>query len=137
MTWLLNYISTQKHLLGSNIVIKIPETFKFCIKALLFIEIAEFSQSKSGIHRPFLRSVISCFCCRFVWQAFWHRLRQFQVKVCPIFYIPASKDLCLIKESCLSYCQILTYGVRSPKSYPIYENLAYRSSIIHKSDYIV
>jgi hypothetical protein len=76
---------------------KIPEIFRFWIQTFILIEIGIFSQSKSGVHRPIFVCVIS-FYCYVVWQAVWHRLRQFKLKLGPIIIIPASKNICLIKE---------------------------------------
>jgi hypothetical protein len=97
ITWPLNSIFIKKSVLVSNIIIKIPKTFRLWFQCLILIEINIFSHSKSSVHRPIFICVIS-FSCRVVWQAVWHRLRQIKLKSAPKIIIPASKNICLIKE---------------------------------------
>ena len=108
--WPLNSIFIKKSVLVSNIIIKIPETFRIWIQTLILIETGIFSHSKFSVHRPIFVCVIRFYV---VWQAVWHRLCQFKLNPGPILIIPASTNMCLIKESCLSKWQILTYGVGS------------------------
>ena len=79
VTWPLNFIFIKKKVSVSNIIIKIPKTFRFWFQPLISIEISICSHSYSSVHRPIFVCVIS-FNCRVVWQAAWHRLRQFKLK---------------------------------------------------------
>ena len=98
----LNFIFIKKTISVSNIIIKIPKTFRFWFQPLISIEISIFSHSKSSVHRPNFVCVIS-FYWRVVWQAAWHRLHQFKLESGPIIIIPLPKTV-LNKGIFIGYC---------------------------------